>query len=128
VPSDLCIEGWADRHDGEAAVAQALGDAGVNIEGLAAARDNGRMHVLVEDAAGARRALEGAGFAVAAERQVILRSLKARDQPGTWGRFARRLADAGVRIDFCYLASNTRIVVGVDDIDRAIRALQVLGG
>jgi hypothetical protein len=43
------------------------------------------------------------------------------------GRFARRLADAGVRIDFCHLASNSRIVVGLDDVDRAIRTLQLLG-
>jgi hypothetical protein len=41
---------------------------------------------------------------------------------------ARRLADAGVTIEFHYMASGTRIVVGVDDHERAIAAVQILGG
>jgi hypothetical protein len=76
----------------------------------------------------ARQALEEAGIEVGEERQVILRSMKVVGQPRSWGRFARRLTDAGVAIEFHYLATNTRIVVGVDDYQRAIAAIQVLGG
>lgn len=128
MPADLCIVGWADRPDGEAEIAEALARAGVNIEGHFSSRRLAEAHVLVENATAARRALEAAGLQVAEERPVVLRSLRARDSPGTWGQFARRLARAGVRIEFTYLASGTRIVVAVDDHDRAIRALQVMGG
>jgi hypothetical protein len=50
------------------------------------------------------------------------------DQPGSWGRFARRLTDAEVAIEYHYLATNTRIVLAVDDYERAVSAIQVLGG
>ena len=128
MPADLCIVGWADRPDGEAEIGEVLGRADVNIDGHFSARRLGEAHVLVGDPSAARRALEASGLEVADERPVILRSLKARDSPGTWGQLARRLAGAGVRIDFAYLASGTRIVVVVDDHGRAIRALQSMGG
>jgi hypothetical protein len=72
--------------------------------------------------------MEDAGLAVVDERAVILRGLKQRDLPGTWGRLARRLVERGVAIEFCYLATNTRIVIGVDDYDKAIAAIQIYGG
>jgi hypothetical protein len=125
---DLTVAVPEGRTAAIAEVGEALGAAGVNIEGLFGSARLGEVHVLVEDVPTARRALEGAGLEVRDERDVILRSLKARDQPGTWGRFARRLIDQGVTIEFHYMASNTRIVVGVDDFDRAIAAIQVYGG
>lgn len=128
MPKDLAIGGWGEQPDLPAAVGEALGAGGVNIEGTFGSRDLGRVHVLVEDPVAARRALERAGLAVIAESDVVLRSMRVVDQPGSWGRLARRLADAGVEIRFYYLASQTRIVIGVDDHPRAIRALQVLGG
>lgn len=36
---------------------------------------------------------------------------------GAWGGLARRLADAGVNIDFHYLATDTRIVLADDDLE-----------
>ena len=47
-----------------ARLGEALGNAGVNIEGLCAIMDGGmaNVHVLVDDVAGARAALEGAGM------------------------------------------------------------------
>jgi len=83
--------------------------------------------VLVSDAALARRVVQEAGFHVRA-RDVLIRNMKVVDQPGSWGRLARRLADADVLIEFHYFASDGRIVVGVDDYEKAVHAVQVRGG
>jgi hypothetical protein len=128
VARDLTIDGWADRPRLSAEIGEILGRAGVNIEGMFGSRRLGEIHVLVENPARARQALEEAGLDVGEEREVLIRNMKVVDQPGAWGRFARRLTDAGVTIEFHYLATDTRIVVGVDDYERAISALQVLGG
>ena len=52
-----------------ASLGEALGKAGINIEGVAgfASEGMGHIHILVEDAAGARRVLEGAGMHVVEE-------------------------------------------------------------
>lgn len=57
-----------------ARLGEALGKAGVNIEGLCAIMEGGtaHVHVLVEDVAGARAALEGAGIGVEAETDVLV--------------------------------------------------------
>jgi hypothetical protein len=65
---------------------------------------------------------------VRGERKVLIRNMQVVDQPGSWGRFARRLTDAEVAIEYHYLATNTRIVLAVDDYERAVSAIQVLGG
>jgi hypothetical protein len=105
-------------------LAEALGNAGVNIEGGCGFPSEGRglIHVLVEDAVAARAALSSAGIEVAAERDVlVLEALE--DRPGTMGALARKLANAGVNVDLFYLATNTRAVVGADDLDKARSAL-----
>ena len=53
---------------------EALGGAGVNVVGGCGfpAGEEGVLHVLVEDAAAARTALEGAGLEVRAERDVVV--------------------------------------------------------
>jgi hypothetical protein len=128
MPKDLAVTVPGDDPAAFAAIGEALGGAGVNIEGTFGAVGLGEVHVLVGDPEAARRALEAAGLQVAPERDVVLRSMKAVNYPGSWGRLARRLLDAGVRIEFHYMATDTRIVIGVDDYDRAIVAMQVLGG
>lgn len=112
-----------DRPGTLAAMAEALGKAKVNIEGACGIPVEGRgmIHVLVSDAAAARRALSGAGFMVQGERDVVVR--KATDRPGTLGKLARKVADAGVNIDLFYLATNTRVVFGVSDVVQAKKAL-----
>ncbi len=125
---DLTISEWDDRPGIAASIGETLGNAGVNIEGTFGSAKLGEIHVLVEDVAAARHALHEAGFHVTEERDVLIRNMKVVDYPGAWGQLARRLGNEGVNIEFHYLASNTRIVVAVDDLDRAIMALQVLGG
>jgi len=119
---DLQVE-LEDRPGTLAQLGEALGRAGVNIEGLCAVPVQGRgwVHVLVEDAGAARQALEGAGIRVTGEREVVV--LDVVDQPGTLGSVARKLADAGVNIDWAYLATRTRLVLAVSDLDRARSAL-----
>jgi hypothetical protein len=113
-----------DRPGTMADVGEALGKASVNIEGLCGFPCEGRGigHVLVEDAAAARYALEEIGIEVRHERQVLV--LQIADRPGALGEVSRRMADAGVNIDLVYLATRTRLVLGVDDIHKACAALQ----
>lgn len=119
-----------DDSPGEGArLGEALGNAGVNIEGLCAVADDGKsaVHVLVEDAAGARAALEGAGITVEAETDVLVSPALSEpdlDTPGRFGAMARALADAGINITLVYVASRNRVVLATSDNQRATRLLQ----
>ena len=46
-----------------------------------------------------------------------------KNQPGELGIITRSIANAGVNINLIYIASNNRIVLGVDDLDKARNAL-----
>lgn len=122
MPTDLTV--ILDNRPGTLAEAsQALGKAGVNIEGSCGfpCQGVGIWHVLVEDASGARAALQDAGYEVQTERDVIVADIE--DRPGGLGEFTRRFADAGVNVDLQYVASKTRVVIGCDDMERARSAL-----
>jgi hypothetical protein len=119
---DLTITGWGEDRPGiNADIGEALGRAGVNIAGTFGSGKVGEIHVLVEDVEGARRAIAETGFTVSEERDVVLVQLE--DRPGAWGDVARRIADAGVNIDYHYVATGTRIVVVPDDVERAREAV-----
>jgi len=113
----------ADRPGTLADVGEALGRAGINIDGVCGfpCGGEGVGHLLVEDAAAARRALEDVGIKVREERQVLV--LEIEDRPGALGEVSRRIADAGANIDLIYVASNSRLVLGVDDLDKAQAAV-----
>ena len=100
-----------------------LGKAGINIDGFCAVVAGGRgvLHLLVEDADGARRALEGAGYAVDEAREALVVS-GVEDRAGYLGETGR-LAGASVNIEVAYLGTGTRLVLVVDDRDAAQRAL-----
>jgi hypothetical protein len=112
-----------DRPGTLADLGEALGKAGVNIDGIAgfAIGGEGLGHLLVEDASAAKQALEGTGVEVRGESEVLV--LDVQDKPGALGELARKIADAGVNITFGYLATNTRLVLGVDDLGKAQSAL-----
>jgi hypothetical protein len=99
---------------GEAAAA-----AGINIAGISAFTGEGKglVHILVEDAEAALAALAGAGFDVRAAREVLV--LDVEDRPGALGEVCRRLADAGVNVEQAYTAGGDRLVLAVDDVERA---------
>ncbi|MBT2517456.1 hypothetical protein J7E29_08430 [Streptomyces sp. ISL-90] len=112
-----------------ARVGEALGNAGVNIEGLCAVVREGRgiVHILVEDVPAARAALDGAGIRVEAETDVIVgppMSDTDMDSPGRFGTLARAVADAGINITLGYMASGNRIVLATSDNARAQQLLQ----
>lgn len=117
-----------DRPGGLAAVGEALGGAGINIEGLCGVGlgDRGVIHVLVEDGAAARAALEAAGVSVDAESEPIVNDVSdSTGTPGAMGRMARAIADAGVNLRAVYIATNNRAVTVTDDNEAARRALSM---
>jgi hypothetical protein len=120
--TDLTV-GLEDRPGELARLGEALGSAGVNVEGFFATTEGGRgtVHVLVEDAAAARRGLEGAGISVTGERELLV--VDAPNQPGQLGQTARRLADAGVNIEIAYGTAEGKLAFGVDDPAKAQGAL-----
>ncbi len=108
-----------DRPGTLADMGEVLGKAGINIEGSCGFTSQGKgvIHVLVEDATAARKALEAAKIHVQEERDVLVLTIA--DRPGEFGRLCRKIANAGVNINLSYLATNTRLVLGVDNLDKA---------
>lgn len=103
--------------------AEALGRAGINIQGGCGfpAGNEGILHVLVDDAAGARQALEAAGMEVRADRDVVVIG-PLPSQPGTLGSALRRIADAGANVDLIYNTEDGRVVLSGGDVDAIRRA------
>lgn len=124
--TDLAVS-VPDTPGGLADVGEALGNAGINIEGLCGVGmgDRGMIHVLVEDAAAARSALEGAGLSVERETEALVSELPGDqlDTPGVMGQMARAVANAGVNFQAVYLATGNRAVAVTDDNDKAKAAL-----
>jgi hypothetical protein len=107
---------------------EATGRAGVNIAGLCAMVGDGKgfIHMLVEDGAAARKALDEAGLSVADEREAVVVDLH--DKPGAMGDIARDLAEAGVNIDVAYtIFTGARLVILTEDVDAARQALALNG-
>lgn len=120
-----------DKPGQAARLGEALGNAGVNIEGLCAMADAGRstVHILVDDAARARTALEGAGITVDRETEVIISPPLGEEwvaTPGGFGRMARALADADVNISFVYVAGDSRLVLSTSDDAKTAEVLQAM--
>lgn len=121
--TDLTIS-LGDQPGSLAKVGEALGKAGVNIEGICGVTVQGKgvIHLLVGDAAKARRALEANHIDVAKETEVVV--LPVEDRPGVLGNVARRLANAGVNLQLAYMATSARLVVGADDLGKVRAAIE----
>lgn len=122
MPKDLTVV-LVNRPGTLADAAEALGRAGINIDGVCGSPSGseGIMHVLVEDAARARDVLSAAGLEVREERDVAVASVE--DRPGTGGELLRRVADAGANVDLLYLTMDGRLVLGGGDVSAIQRAL-----
>ena len=109
-----------------AKMGETLGKAGVNIEGMCGVTigDRGIIHILVDDEVKASLALEENDFPVPEETEVLLIDIK-ENQPGHLGDLARKLADAGINIYLAYLASSSRLVLSVSNIEKARAILQI---
>jgi hypothetical protein len=113
-----------DRPGELAKLGEATGAAGINIEGMSGQTREGRgeIHILVEDAQAAREALSGAGIEVQDERDALV--VEVEDRPGTMAEVARKLAGAGVNVEFAYATfGGVNVVFGVGDLEEAQAAL-----
>ena len=119
---DLAIA-LEDRPGALAEMGDALGRAGVSIEGggawvvLAADDARGVAHFLFEDGAAARAALEAAGITVLAVNDVLVQRLN-QSEPGQLGKLTRRMADAGVNIKVLYSDHDHQLILVVDDFEK----------
>jgi hypothetical protein len=122
--TDLTL--YLDDQPGELArIGDALGRAGANIAGLCAVTSGGgqaEIHVLTDDATAAFEALHDAGIKIAAEQEVLVCTIE--DRPGALGEIARELGAARVNLTLAYLATNTRLVLGADNLADAKAALR----
>jgi hypothetical protein len=118
MPTDLTVV-LVNQPGSDAAAMQAVGHAGINIDGITGSgcAGEGILHMLVADGSAARRALEEAGQVVREVREVLVFPVE--DQPGKGGAIMRRIADAGVNVDFIYLSTRGQLVIGADDLDKA---------
>lgn len=122
MPKDLTVV-LVDRPGTLADAAEALGRAGINVDGVCGfpAGGEGIMHVLVEDAAGAREALSAAGLEVRDERDVAVTPVE--DRPGAGGVLLRRVADSGANVNLLYLTMDGRLVLSGEDVSAIQQAL-----
>lgn len=114
---DLAIE-LVDRLGALAEMGDALGEAGVSVEGGGAFVVDGRgvAHFLVHDvdAETARGALEHAGITVLDVRDVLVQRLR-QDIPGQLGAICQQMSAAGVNIEVLYSDHDQRLILVVDD-------------
>jgi len=100
-----------------------IGKAGINIEGISGTQyqDKVILHLLFDRAQDAYAVLNKNKMTVMSVREVLVVDVV--DKPGELGKIAQKMANAEVNIDFLYLATNNRLVLGVDDPEKAIVAL-----
>jgi hypothetical protein len=120
--TDLTV-GLFDRPGSLAKASDALGRAGVNIDGATGfvCEGQGVYHVLVEDLERARRALIDSGFSIEDERRVVITRIE--NRPGAAAAMLRRVADADVNIELLYTTLDGRLVLGGQDVDGIQRAI-----
>ncbi len=118
---DLVLR-FENRPGALAAAGEALGAAGLSVEGGGAFTVDGRgiAHFLVADAEAARRALARAGVEVIEDREVLIQRLD-QDRPGQLGAICRRMAEAGVNIETLYSDHQNQLILVVDDLRRGRR-------
>ena len=116
--------GLENRPGALAAAGEALGAAGVSLEGGGAFTVGGRgiAHFLIAEAAlpAARSGLAAAGVEVIEDREVLIQRLH-QDHPGQLGAICRRMAEAGVNIETLYSDHQNHLILVVDDLERGKR-------
>jgi hypothetical protein len=106
----------ANRPGSLAEMGEALGRAGVSIEGGGAfvVGGTGVAHFLFKDGDAASEVLERVGIRVLAVRDVVILRLR-QSEPGQLGDISRRMADAGVNIEVQYSDHDNQLILVVDD-------------
>lgn len=90
--------------------------------GFPAWAGEGILHMVVDDPERATAALREAGIEVREDRLVLTVGLV--DRPGSFARALARIADARVNVDLTYTLTDGSVVIGVNDVERARRALE----
>ena len=125
MPTEILIE-TKDRPGVIAAIGELFGEQRINIRAAAAFahEGDGFLHFVVDDADRAIAALTSAGWNVVKRRDVLAVSLD--DRPGELGRYARRLANAGINISALYTsagqAGDLEVIVVVENLEAAREA------
>lgn len=119
---DLTIV-FGDGNDGLAAMGEALGAAGISVEGGGMFTVDGAaiVHFLVADGEAASQALACAGITVSACRAVLARRLD-QEVPGQLGAITRAIAEAGAGIEVLYSDHDHRLILVTSDQDAAAAA------
>ena len=104
-----------------------LGEHDVNIRAMAVAdtADFGILRLIVNEPDKVERVLKGASFAV---KTTPVLTMKVADQPGGLLGEVKKLTAAGINIEYVYAfaatsASEARVVLKVDDLEKAERVL-----
>lgn len=122
MPTEIVVES-EDRPGILAQIGEMFGEIEINILAAAAFTHEGKgiIHFVVDDADRAQGSLEQAGYKVMTVREVL--NVSVDDRPGELGRFARKLADAGVNITSFYTAGSgmgdTELILAVDNVEAA---------
>lgn len=106
---------------------EALDSAGVSLQSvcgdLRPGERWGYLHLLVDDAATARAALEGAGLQVASEHDVELVPVEGSKHALT--EAVARYTGEGRNVEIVYLSQDGRLVMGTEDMRRDVPGVKV---
>lgn len=122
---------WVESRPGELGrIAQALGNAKVNITGFVCYGPPGEspIRLQVSSPAKAIKILQGLGVRIT-EEEVLRLTLP--DKPGILGEVGRRLGQANINLDYAYGSvakggKKADVVLGVSDLAAATQALRGL--
>ncbi len=129
VPKAKQISAWIEDRPGTLGkAASALGEKNVNILAftIPVVGDRGAFHMIVEKPATAKKILAQQGWETT-EEDVVLVTLP--DKPGSLGRIATKLGQAGVNIEYAYTgtarsAQKVNTYFKVSDLNAALKALR----
>jgi hypothetical protein len=117
---NLTIDLGADRPGALAKAFEAIAKAGINVVGYAEA--GGTLHLVTQDAAATRRALEPGGYRVQKEEDVAVATVQ--DQPGVAAKIFRDIADANVNVTFSFVGTGNRMIIGASNVPKVAEILQ----
>lgn len=97
-------------------LAEEMSRENINIEGISALDHDGSIifHLLTMDKAATTRAINKVGYKVTREAEVIVERVE--DRPGMLAKVTRRIADAGINLTTAYLATDSRLVLGAENV------------
>ncbi len=108
-----------------AKIASALGEARVNIEGIAGlgSEETGLIRLAIDDPGEARKILQDLGVDFE-ENQVL--AIDISNHPGELATLLRRLADDGINVQSLYAGvERNKLILTVDNIARAKEILRI---